>query len=208
MILLAELGVAILAGKSHWPSRESRPMSKSGNPYAFVDRDMAADDAAVPISSTNVSRSRIGKRSQLDERQHDLFSQLSVPLPRESVRSGNPYANVPNDDEVRSQIANAANASAAGAPSTATKQEFRDSLTLMFSRYSPVLIRNRLRPHYREFIARNESRTPAQRFEIISSLRKYDLSGLRGLTTYLNRDDDPFTEGVLKAIEETIDGAE
>jgi hypothetical protein len=175
------------------------------NPYAFVDRDMATDDA-VASSSKIAALRRIDSHKVVDGQQ-DLFAHAEVSLPRESIGSGNPYGNVTFEDEPP-RLPVHAGVSTRQTTRTSTKEEFRKASALIFSRYSPVLLRGRLRPHHREFIVRNESRSPRARFEMLNALRKFDLSELRGLTTYLNREDNLLSDAVLKAIEDSVDDAE
>jgi hypothetical protein len=192
-----------------WKSQDARnsiaSMSKSGNPYAFVDRDMALDDA-LAASATGLVRPRIASAKPAPN-QRELFAIAEAQVPLESIRSGNPYANVPFEDEERVR-SGAPRVSMAERTQTSTKQEFREVSTLILSRYSPMFLRGRLRKHHREFIARNELKSPRARFAILGALRQFDLSSHSGLKTYLNREDDLLSEAQLKEVEESGDDAE
>lgn len=175
-------------------------MKALDNPYANVDRDMAADDAAA---SQRKRSSRRLASARNDRGQLDFFSIADGVLPRESFGSGNPYANVASEGETLG-----AELPQRAPSTTITKQEFREASTAILGRYSPLSLRGRLRPHHRDFIARNEAKSPTVRHQVLDALRQFDLSQIRGLETYLHREDDALSEAMLKAIEDSIDDAE
>lgn len=113
----------------------------------------------------------------------------------------NPYANLGVDDQGLS-VAAASNIARAAAPArTCSKAEFNVGCRAVFRHYMPALERGKLRDHYREFISRNESRSPEMRFRVLHQLKRYDLSLHVGLTGQFNRERDVFTEEKLRAIE-------
>lgn len=88
---------------------------------------------------------------------------------------------------------------------TISKEGFRKRCRLIFQQYIPSLEGNQLRQHHRDFISRNESRSPEERYSLLSELEKYNLASLRGVNTLFNREQDIFTEKKLKSIENLVD---
>jgi len=78
----------------------------------------------------------------------------------------------------------------------------------IFRAYVPAEEKGRLRPHYRDFIVRNRSRSGRRRYLLVQHLRKYDLSGIPGLSTQFNREEDALTEAKLTEIERQVDMVE
>jgi len=113
--------------------------------------------------------------------------------PPVAIRSGNPYANI--------QVSDEPNFIAASPVKPVSKAEFRLRCRGIFERYIPFLENKKLRPHQRDFIVRNESRSALARGRILAELKRYDISNLPGLTPRFNRERDPFTETKLLAIE-------
>ena len=64
--------------------------------------------------------------------------------------------------------------------------------------------RGQLRPHHRDFIARNESQPGDVRFALIEKLQRYDLAAVPGLTSQFNRERDALTEKKLLEIEKAV----
>lgn len=89
-----------------------------------------------------------------------------------------------------------------------SKAEFQAKSRAIFSSYMPALERGKLRDHYRDFILRNESRSPEMRFRLLTQLSKYDLSTSVGLTGRFNRERDVLTEQKLRAIERDAEEGE
>jgi hypothetical protein len=69
---------------------------------------------------------------------------------------------------------------------SATAFESRARAILL--QYMPAADRRRLRPSFRDFISRNESRSGRVRHRLIRSLERFDLSDLRGIQPQFNRD--------------------
>ena len=88
---------------------------------------------------------------------------------------------------------------------TISKSAFQVRCRAIFRGYIPNQEKGRLRPHHREFIARNESRSAVERFAILVELSKYDLSDMHGASTQFNRERDTLTERKLSAIEKIVD---
>jgi hypothetical protein len=84
---------------------------------------------------------------------------------------------------------------------TLTQADFEKRARAIFRPYIPAEENGTLRPHYREFIERNKSRSPQFRFKLIGHLRRYDLSDLGGLTGQFNREEEAFTKEKLLEIE-------
>jgi len=74
--------------------------------------------------------------------------------------------------------------------------------------YVPEQERASLRPHYREFIARNRKRSGRGRYLVVQHLKQYDLSGISGIRPQFNREEDVLTEAKLREIERQVDAEE
>ena len=85
------------------------------------------------------------------------------------------------------------------------KAEFRAKCRRIFEQYIPTIEKGRLRTHHRDFIARNESRSPATRYLLVNKLQKYDLSTVPGLKAHFNRERELLTDEKLKQIERLVD---
>lgn len=81
------------------------------------------------------------------------------------------------------------------------KAEFRKVCSAFFKSYTPEIENGRIGDIYRNFIARNELRSPISRARIIVALRRYDLSGMHGFRPHFNRERGPKTEAKLGEIE-------
>jgi hypothetical protein len=84
---------------------------------------------------------------------------------------------------------------------TLSQADFEKRARAIFRPYIPAEEHGSLRPHYREFIERNKSRSPQFRFKLIGQLRRYDLSDLGGLSGKFNREEEAFTKEKLLEIE-------
>jgi hypothetical protein len=82
-----------------------------------------------------------------------------------------------------------------------SQADFEKRARAIFRPYIPAEERGTLRPHYREFVERNKSRSPQIRFQLIGQLRRYDLSDLGGLSGQFNREEEAFTKEKLLEIE-------
>src|ERR1700683_3205153 len=89
-------------------------------------------------------------------------------------------------------------------PRSLPKKEFRETCRGIFRPYIPALERGTLRPHHRNFIARNESRPGSIRYALVAQLRRYDLSAIPGLTSQFNRESEDITAAKLAEIERTV----
>lgn len=98
--------------------------------------------------------------------------------------------------------------SATDSAGTVSKAEFRNICRRVFCQYIPQAEGRRIRQHHRDFILRNESRSPRVRHALLSALQKYDLSDIPGVTTQFNRERDPYTEEKLRKLEQTIEKAD
>jgi hypothetical protein len=112
-------------------------------------------------------------------------------------RSGNPYATLAGWDGSEDGIASASvlvpQVKAPSAPIRSIKEElskadFRAECQRIFLPYVPPHLPRRIPQHQRDFIARNERRSPSVRFRLAESLRRYDLSSTPGISPQFNRE--------------------
>jgi len=82
-----------------------------------------------------------------------------------------------------------------------SKEAFQNGSRRILLQYVPPAEGSVLRPHYRDFITRNELRSPEQRFRLLQELSKYDISASRNFKSHFNREPELFTAGKLKQIE-------
>ena len=112
-------------------------------------------------------------------------------------RSGNPYATLAGWDgaEDGGQIETIVTPRAAARPplkrsikAELSKADFRSECQRIFFPYVPPHLPRRIPQHQRDFIARNERRSPSVRFCLAQSLRRYDLSNTPGISPQFNRE--------------------
>ncbi len=84
---------------------------------------------------------------------------------------------------------------------------FRDGCRRILLQYVPPAEGRVLRPHYRDFIIRNELRSPEQRFRLWEELSKYDIAASGNLRPHFNLDAELFTTDKLQEIEKVALGA-
>jgi hypothetical protein len=84
-----------------------------------------------------------------------------------------------------------------------SKKEFQDGCRRVFLLYIPAGEGQTLRPHYRDFISRNENDTPEYRGRLLTELGKYDLSSSGDFKPHFNREEELFTIAKLPKIEQT-----
>lgn len=118
--------------------------------------------------------------------------------PRSALyRSGNPYATLAGWDGVEDGVPNdtigvpQAKAPLARARSIKvelSKADFRAECQRIFLPYVPPHLPRRIPQHQRDFIARNERRSPSGRFRLAQSLKRYDLSSTPGISPQFNRE--------------------
>lgn len=134
-----------------------------------------------------------------DAEQKDA-SEVSSVSQRPYVRHPYAYASM----EVESDVSSSAIAKQPVKGALA-KAEFRARCRRIFEQYIPTIEKGRLRTHHRDFIARNESRSPTTRYLLINKLQKYDLSTVPGLKARFNRERELLTDEKLKQIERLVD---
>lgn len=83
----------------------------------------------------------------------------------------------------------------------ATKKEFEGNCRRIFLQYIPPSEGRVLRPHYRDFIIRNENNSPELRARILEELNKYDLSSSGNFQPHFNREREFLTVEKLQKIE-------
>lgn len=118
---------------------------------------------------------------------------------------GNPYAKLQMDEAEDAPPAPTVTPTS-DTPRRLSKAEFVARCRRIFGLYIPPFENGRLRTHHRRFIERNGSRSPMVRARLVQELEKYDLSTLRGVKAYFNREREVFTEEKLQQIERLIDG--
>lgn len=85
-----------------------------------------------------------------------------------------------------------------------SKRKFQTGCQRIFRQYIPFEDGRILRPHHRDFIERNESRSAEERFLIVEQLSRYDLSRHGSYNVRFNRGRDALTEKKLQKIERMI----
>ena len=149
-----------------------------GNPYAFLQLEDASDERTVAVQDL----------------ESEYIRQLENPYASLSIRAGG------EDNMARVTAPKAA----PPALRRMSKVEFRSQCRRIFRQYIPDLEKGRLRLHHRDFISRNESRSPEIRNDLVSHLRKYDLSQISGVSGQFNRERQALTEEKLRAIERLV----
>lgn len=86
--------------------------------------------------------------------------------------------------------------------SRCSKKSFQDGCRRIFLQYIPPSEGRTLRPHYRDFIIRNETNSPEHRFRLLGELRKYDISTSGDFKPHFNREQEFLTKKKLQQIEE------
>jgi hypothetical protein len=94
------------------------------------------------------------------------------------------------------------------APTSVSKKEFESECARVLRQYIPEAQHGRLRDHHRAFIARNASRPPKVRHELLAQIKKYDLSGIAGFQGRFNRENDQLTDEKLQQLERKIVGSD
>ncbi len=182
-------------------SRELKNQQISGNPYASIPQ---TDDESADFAGTSPSVN--SAQNTVDSKAMGLNMAASL----ERMPSGNPYANIPqtDEDEDGRSSRRIAASSESSAGSTLSKVDFEVECRRIFRQYMPALEKGPLRNHYRGFIARNQSSSPARRHRLVKHLQKYDLSQVQGLESRFNREKEPLTDEKLKQIERSADSAD
>jgi hypothetical protein len=136
--------------------------------------------------------------------------ELMDPTPEQTAylrRQGNQYAKL--SVLLPGEIASSTTASQSyAAKSTASKEEFDAYCRRIFGFYMPAAEKGRLRPHYRDFINRNQARSPLGRHKIMQHLKRYEFSNHSAMEAQFNRERTEITEAKLKEIERAVDADE
>ena len=85
-----------------------------------------------------------------------------------------------------------------------SKKEFVDGCRRIFGQYIPPSEGRALRPHYRDFITRNENRMGDDRTKLLKELSKYDLSIDGNFKPHFNREKELLTVKKLQEIEKAV----
>lgn len=88
------------------------------------------------------------------------------------------------------------------------KHIFRSRCRCIFSYYIPSEDNGKLRKDHRDFITRNESRSPEERYLLLEELKKYDLSSFGSFQPHFNRENDVLTKKKLTEIERKVLGGQ
>lgn len=86
-----------------------------------------------------------------------------------------------------------------------SKKHFQLGCRDIFLQYIPSIKRKHIRPEHREFITRNQSRSPEERYALLNELQKYDLTTSIEYRSHFNREREELTERKLKAIEKILE---
>lgn len=167
--------------------KETRECLKlMGNPYA----SLSIDDPVDEKSPRNLS----------EEQAHEAFRESQNPYAQHYYLGDPEKAPIPPIGEPKRQSALFVTRSRG-----LSKQRFQSSCRRILRQYLPSEERRILRPHHRDFIERNESRSAEERFLIIKKLSRYDLSQGENYNARFNRERDVLTEKKLHEIEQIID---
>ncbi len=168
-----------MAENSGKPDYMRAYLKRLGNPYASLQ---VVDDAGQKDASI-----------------------ISNDPQRPYVRHPYAYASMEADSDTAESDVTSCAISKHPAKVVLTKAEFRARCRRIFEQYIPAIEKGRLRRYHRDFITRNESRTPTTRYLLVSELQKYDLSTIPGLKAHFNRETESLTEAKLKQIERLFD---
>ena len=94
-----------------------------------------------------------------------------------------------------------------GANRQISKRDFQDGCRRILLQYTPPDEGPVLRQHYRDFISRNENRSPEQRFRFLNELGKYDISTSGNFKPQFNREQELLTARKLEQIERAVETA-
>jgi hypothetical protein len=82
-----------------------------------------------------------------------------------------------------------------------SKKDFQEGCRRIFRQYVPPGEGQVLRPQYRDFIARNEIRSPEERSRLLGALSRYDLATSGNFKPHFNREQELLTAAKLLQIE-------
>lgn len=164
----------------------------SGNPYARISAPVGIDEVSTRKS-------------------WNIPDQLGLPLdltPREEASPAAPTNEELHKNHNHPYAVADAEASTGSVkirvPQKLAKKDFQARCRDLFMQYIPPEEGKALRSHYRAFINRNENRSPEARSAILQELLRFDYSEAGNISPYFNREDDPFTDAKLQAIEEKL----
>jgi hypothetical protein len=153
------------------------------NPYVFIEEsDGDGLGTGAPLKATGPS------------------GQMTMPLtePRpdrvlpDDAQTRHPYENISDDDDLPKSMSSFIGKGL-------SRKDFEVECRRIFVQYIPKEEKN-LRAHHRDFIARNAAKLPTIRQRLVSELKKYDLSDIRGARSHFNKE-DPFSYEKLVRIE-------
>ena len=189
------------------------------NPYAslqvqgYPDPDEIRDSAPVQLELTE--RAQVISTQDVPQGGDPIQLNLAGQAGKQTrlptlAETQNPYATdqvdaVDIDAEPDHDAKQSASSTRIG---TLSKRDFQAGCRRIFAHYIPLLEKGKLRAHHRDFITRNENRSPIARYGMLEELKKYDLSIIPGIRPHFNRERDLLTEGKLRTIEKLIDDEE
>jgi len=167
---------------SYTKEEEKKRLKMSGNPYAslsMLDDDVGLDD----ISEKHRQHLGIFQNPYVFLSKFcGVDEQVSVNVAQENGEPSRP---------VRLRI---------------PKLAFRSECRSIFLQYIPLENGRNLRKEHRDFITRNESRSPEERYMLLEELKKYDLSSTGSYQAHFNREDDVLTKKKLMDVERKVLG--
>lgn len=85
-----------------------------------------------------------------------------------------------------------------------SKKDFHSACRRIFLQYTPQAEGQVLRPQYRDFIVRNEQRSPVERAGLVAELSRYDFHSSGNFKPHFNREQELLTQAKLREIEKTV----
>lgn len=179
-------------------------LRERGNQYAFVEFQEDAEEIAN-VSTTEKVLSNVPHRAR--------GSTLTAEQAKKLALLNDPYAFVDfqeSVDELEQQELVQATSGAAKidlvrkqrrSPSTISKADFKRECRRIFEQYVPLMEKGALRPEHKSFISRNLECEGSERFNVLASLKRYDLGDLGRVRAQFNRERHELTEEKLLEIE-------
>jgi hypothetical protein len=167
------------------------------NPYAYIE------DLEEGIDAPDVFRAEpivFAPRRLAASDTSVLPSHSNDTAPSPLYVSGNPYASIGSSDELETESRR--HKGRGTLREEISRTDFRSECTRIFMPYIPPHLPRRILQHHRDFIARNERRSPGERYRVVAELRRYDLSSTPGIVPQFNRElRTDLTEEKLRRIE-------
>jgi hypothetical protein len=163
------------------------------NPYSRIDLELEEREA---FRARN-PRPRPAPTEQLTLTSAVAPAESVVARTRAPEGSGNPYASLVEQRD-----------DAEGESSGISMADFEARCRVVFRPYVPIWRRTGpLPPHYRDFIARNRTRSAPYRKRLVTTLERYSLADVPQLTAQFNREQDALTAAKLVELEKIAETA-